>query len=286
MLAHDLLLSLGQIEADQSYTERDTILYNLGIGLGAAAVEDAALLRYVVEPDLMSFPTMACVLGVARDWFYDPRYGVDFAKVLHGEEDIEILGPLPASGRVRGISRIDDLWDRGVEKGAVMRFSKTLRNAAGEGIAVCTSTLMLRGNGGFGGSTQGLPQAVQLPQRDPDGAMDMPTRPEQALIYRLSGDANPLHALPAVARKAGFPRPILHGLCSFGTAARALVLALADGDASRLRRFGLRFASPVYPGETLRVEYWRLGEGNAAFRARVIERDVVVLTGGRASIVA
>jgi acyl dehydratase len=281
-LAPDLLLALAPVETDQSYTERDTILYNLGIGLGAAVAEDAALLRYVVEPNLVSFPTMACVLGTAWSLLHDPRLGIDFSKVVHGEEEIEMLGPLAASGRVRGISRVEGLWDRGADKGAVMRTSKTLVNAAGEPVAVCRSTQMLRGNGGFGGTTQGMPKAEPLPECDPDGALDVTTRPEQALIYRLSGDANPLHAVPAVARDVGFPRPILHGLCSFGLAARALVSVLADGDASRLRRLRLRFASPVYPGETLRVEYWRLGAGEAAFRARVVDRDKVVLTGGRA----
>jgi acyl dehydratase len=284
MLAHELLLAHAPIEADQEYTARDTILYNLGLGLGAAAIEDDALLRYVLEPNLTSFPTMACVLGASGDMFNDPRYGIDFPKIVHGEEDIELLGVLPVSGSVRGISRVNGLWDRGVEKGAIMRSSKTLLNATGEPIANCRSTLILRGNGGFGGTMKGFPPAITLPERDPDGAIDMMTRPEQALIYRLSGDDNPLHAVPAAARHAGFPRPILHGLCSFGIAARALVSVLADGDASRLRRFRLRFARPVYPGETLRVEYWRLSEDSAAFRARVVERDVVALVGGRASI--
>jgi acyl dehydratase len=284
MLAHELMLALPPLESEQHYTARDTILYNLGLGFGAAAIEDDTLLRYLVEPDLVSFPTMACVLGVRGDVFEDARYGIEFAKVVHGEEEIEILGPLPASGTVRGVNRINAIWDRGVEKGAVLRSSKTLSTATGDPIAICSSTILLRGNGGFGGTTEGMPAPVALPERDPDGAIDMATRPEQALIYRLSGDENPLHAVPAAARLAGFPRPILHGLCSFGVVARALVSALAGGDASRLRRFGLRFVRPVYPGETLRVEYWRLGEGRAAFRARVVERDIVALAGGHAVI--
>jgi acyl dehydratase len=165
-----------------------------------------------------------------------------------------------------------------------MRLTKTLRDITGQRLAATSTILVLRGNGGFGGTIEGMPHAAPLPERIPDGAVDVMTRPEQALIYRLSGDTNPLHAVPAAAQLAGFPRPILHGLCSFGVAARALLSVFADGDATRLRRFGLRVASPVYPGETLRIEYWRLGEESIAFRARVVERDVVVLTGGRASI--
>jgi acyl dehydratase len=145
---------------------------------------------------------------------------------------------------------------------------------------------MLRFNGGFGGSDQGLPKAPPTPERAPDGHWDLPIRPEQALIYRLSGDDNPLHADPAVAVQAGFPMPILHGLCSFAMSARAMVAAVAEGDETRLRSFGLRFSSPVFPGETLRVEYWRVEGGDYAFRAKVIERDVVVQTGGRAVFAA
>jgi acyl dehydratase len=283
VLARELLLSLEAIEVEHSYTSRDTILYNLGIGFGAAAVRDSALLRHVLESELVSFPTMSCVLGASLHLFQDPRYGIDFQKVVHGEEEIEVFGMLQPAGTVRGVTTIEGLWDRGVEKGAVMRTAKTLLAQTGERIAICRTTTILRGNGGFGGSTS-IPQSFQLPTRDPDGAVDALTRPEQALIYRLSGDTNPLHAVPAVAKQAGFPGPILHGLCSFGVVARALVVGLAEGDASRLRRFGLRFTSPVYPGETLRIEYWRLGGDEFAFQARVIERDCMVLSAGRMAI--
>jgi acyl dehydratase len=272
------------MEVEQTYTALDTILYNLGIGLDTAAVDDDALLHYVLEDDLRTFPTMVCVLAVSQDLFHEPRYGIEFEQMMHGEEDIEILAPLAAAGTVRGVSRIDNIWDRGAGKGAVMRASHSLYDSLGTLIAVSRSTLMLRGNGGFGGSAAGLPQITPVPARNPDGARDVSIRREQALTYRLSGDRNPLHTVPAVARQAGFPRPIIQGLCSFGTVARALVAELAGNDAAKLRKFGLRFASPVYPGETIRVEYWRLDGDNVAFQARVVERDVVVLKGGRAII--
>jgi acyl dehydratase len=281
--APELLLAMPPIEEEQTYTPLDTILYNLGIGLDAAAVDDDALLHYVLEEGLMSFPTMVCVLATTEDLFHEPRYGINFEQMVHGEEHIEILAPLPASGTVRSLSRIDSVWDRGVEKGAVLKISRTLYDADGTPLAKGHNILMLRGNGGFGGSSAGMPQSVPIPTRDPDGSANVGIRREQALIYRLSGDRNPLHTVPAVARAAGFPGPIIQGLCSFGTTARALVAEVAGNDAAKLRSFGLRFASPVYPGETLRVEYWRLGGGSVAFQARVAERDVLVLKGGRAT---
>ena len=283
----ELLLSETGKEMKQSYTAHDTIVYNLGIGLGAAAIDDHAALRYVLEDRLETFPTMPCVLASESDTYYDPKYGINFAGILHGEESIEILRRLPPEGTVKSISRVERLWDRGPDKGAVMAAKKELYDTSdGALVAINRSTLMLRYNGGFGGSAEGTPKVAPLPERDSDGSYAITTRPEQALIYRLSGDTNPLHAVPDVAKEAGFPGPILHGLCSFGVSARAIVEALADGDAGRLKRFSLRFASPSYPGETIQTEYWRLDNGEIAFRARVKERDKIVLTGGRAVISA
>ena len=278
------LLSMAPIEVERRFSCRDTILYNLGIGFGEVAIEDEALLQYVLEPHLTSFPTMATILAADLGLYSDPRFGIDFARVVHWEEEIEILGALPSAGLVRGVTKIDGLWDRGTDKGAVMRTSRTLTSESGESFGVCRTTTMLRGNGGFGGTSVDLPRAVEQPQRSHDGSIEVGTRPEQALIYRLSGDTNPLHSDPAIARKGGFHGPILHGLCSFGVVARAIVSALAQGDGSRLKRFGLRFAAPVYPGETLRTEYWWLDGGELIFQTRVLERDVVVLSGGRALI--
>jgi acyl dehydratase len=144
-------------------------------------------------------------------------------------------------------------------------------------------TTFARADGGFGGPSGPVKPVHALPERAPDMAADIATRPEAALIYRLSGDPNPLHASPAVAREAGFERPILHGLCSYGVAGRAILETCCEGDPSRLRRLDLRFSSPVYPGETIRTEIWRDG-GEVSFRARVVERDVVVLNNGLAVI--
>ncbi len=282
-LAYDLLMGMEPQEAQEDWSKRDTLLYNLGVGFGAAAVEDEAQLRFVLEDRLASFPTMAAVQAIARGIYFDPRYGIDFTGILHGEEAVEIARPLPAEGRLTGRTRIEGVWDRG-SKGAVMTTVKTLHDADDALVATCRSTMMLRKNGGFGGSADGAPQAAPLPGRAPDGGFDIAIRPEQALIYRLSGDTNPLHAVPKVAAKAGFPKPILHGLCSFAVAARALVAAEAEGDEGRLKAFSVRFSSPTYPGETIRTEFWRLGGGQYALQARALERDVVLLTGGRARL--
>ena len=284
-LAYDLLMGMDAQEVRQDWSRRDTIVYNLGIGFGAAAIEDPAQRRFVLEDELASFPTMAAVQAIARGIYLDPRYGIDFSGILHGEEAVEIAKPLPVEGRLIGRSRVEGLWDRGA-KGAVMTAVKTLHDASDDSlIATCRSTMMLRKNGGFGGTAEGAPQARPAPERAADGFHDIVVRPEQALVYRLSGDTNPLHAVPEVAEQAGFPKPILHGLCSFAIAARALVAAEAQGDPGRLRAFSVRFSSPTYPGETIRTAFWRLGGGEYALQARSVERDVVLLTGGRAVLV-
>jgi acyl dehydratase len=270
---------------EQQWSARDTILYNLGIGFGAAATADPGQLRFVLEDRLVSFPSMVAILGVSHSLWHDDSLGIDFAGILHGEESFDLTRTLPPEGQLIGRSRVEGIWDRGAEKGAVMALCKTLHDPIDNAVfATCRSTLMLRRNGGFGGSAEGAPRAASLPERLPDGALELVTRPEQALIYRLSGDLNPLHAVPDVAARAGFAKPILHGLCTYGIAARAIVQAVADGDESRLRRFSVRFSSPVFPGETIRTEYWRLGAAAYAFRALVPERNVVVLTAGQASL--
>jgi acyl dehydratase len=286
-LDHDGLLSRPADENLQSYGAAETILYHLGIGFGAAAAADASQLRYVLERDLTVFPTMAAVLGVEHGLYQKADYGIDFAGILHGEEALEMLHPIPPVGQVRGRGKVEGIWDLGPQKGAVMTVSKSLQDArTGTLLAVCRSTMVLRRNGGFGGSASGAPRPVPVPERDPDGMFDIATRPEQALIYRLSGDRNPLHAEPHVAAQAGFPAPILHGLCSFAIAARALVAAEAGGDADRLKNFSVRFSKPAFPGETIRLSFWRLGQGAYALNASSVERNVVLLSGGQARLAA
>ncbi len=283
--AADRLVEVKSDRVASQWTLRQTILYNLGIGYGAAAIEDDALLRFVLEENTASFPTMTAVMGSsgAGSAILDPQYGVNFQMIVHGEEEVELFGALPAEGALLSDSAIEGLWDLGEQKGAVLRMVKRLYRADDQSLlAACASTIILRGNGNFGGSAEGAPKARATPERAPDGSASSITRPEQALIYRLSGDTNPLHSTPSFARAAGFPGPILHGLCTYGVCARILVGALAQGDAARLKFIKVRFSSPVYPGETIRVEWWDEGEGTYAFQARVEERDVVVVKGGQA----
>ena len=179
-----------------------------------------------------------------------------------------------------GRSRITGIVDRGEGKGALMYSQREVLDAkTGEKLATTTSTSFLRGNGCFGGPTGPVKQPHPEPSRAPDVTLDMPTRPEQALVYRLNSDLNPLHIDPEVAKGAGFPRPILHGLCTFGTVCHALLRSLCDYDTARFGQMDLRFSSPVFPGETIRAEIWN-EPGGAAFRARVVERDKVVVSNG------
>lgn len=273
-----------------TYTTRDTMLYALGLGLGSDPM-DAQQLRYVYEKDLVVLPTMAAVLASPGAWMRErTELGIDFLKLVHGEQGVTIHQPLPVAGTVVGESRVTRIVDKGEGKGAVMHVEKTLTHAdSGALLATAEQVLFLRGDGGFSGGSGGdapAPALPAVPDTAPDAVLEVPTRPEAALIYRLSGDTNPLHADPAVAAKAGFPRPILHGLATWGNAARALVQLFADHEPARLRSIRARLTSPVYPGETLVVEAWRLAEGELAFRVRVKERDVVVLNNGRAQIAA
>ena len=270
------------------YTERDTMLYALGIGLGHEPLDTDAL-RYVYEPQLQALPMMGVVLGYPGFWAKDPATGIDWVRVLHGEQSLELHAPLPAAGTVVGTSRVTALVDKGAAKGALMFSERDITDAAsGKLLATARSVSFLRGDGGF--SERGQPSDPPQPQRlatpdsPPDRVCELTTRPESALIYRLSGDYNPVHADPAVARSAGFERPILHGLCSFGVTGHALLRTLCGWDASRLKEIGCRFSAPVYPGETLRVEMWQRGE-QAQFRTKVVERNVVVLSHGSARIV-
>src|SRR3954447_18408523 len=259
-------------ELRHEYSVRDTILYALGLGLGSDPVDEEQL-RFVYERDLRALPTMAVVLAYPGFWLREPGTGVNWKKILHGEQGIVWHAPIPAAATVTGRIRVTDIIDKGAEKGSLLFSERMVRDAkSGEKLVTLTGTTVMRGDGGFGGPTKEAPKPHAIPQRAPDAVCDLATAPNTALIYRLSGDYNPLHADPEVARAAGFPRPILHGLCSFGVAGRALVRTLCDDDPARLTAMQVRFSAPVFPGETIRTEIWRDGEA-VSFRSRVGERD-------------
>ncbi len=270
-------------EVVQDYTEKDSILYALGIGFGQEATNPDHL-KYVYEQDLQVFPTMAVVLGYPGFWMKDPKAGINWVKLVHGEQRLAIHHPIPAKGRVIGRSRISHVIDKGADKGALVITERTLSDAQGNKLATLSQTTFCRGDGGLSQSDES-PEALEA---TPDGAPDMscslPILEQAALIYRLCADNNPLHADPAVAAKAGYPRPILHGLCTYGVAARAIVQTACGNDASRLASMNTRFSSPVFPGETLVVDMWKDENKGVRFRAKVAERDIVVLSHGYAGI--
>lgn len=273
----DRLLKLPPLETRHSFTTRDTILYALGVG--------ADDLRFVYEKDLQALPTMAVVLAYPGFFWQDPAYGIDWKKILHGETSVELFATLPTQGDLHGRTTIDAIYDKGADKGAIVLSSRRIEDSSGTHLATVRNTLFLRGDGGFGGQSEGAPRPHPLPtDRVPDHVVTLTTTQNQALIYRLSGDYNPLHADPAVAQAAGFPRPILHGLCTYGVAGRAILAALCGNDPARLKRMDVRFSSPVFPGETIKVEIWREDGDRAAFRATAEERGVVVLNNGYAEL--
>ena len=273
------LLAYPIPEVRQRITNRDAVLYALSVGLGQDPT-DANQLDFVDHHRaLRALPSMAVVLGHPGFWLGDERTGVDAVRLVHGEQSVEIHRSLPVEGDVVGRTRVTGLIDKGKGRGALLFTEKQVTDAAsGELLAVTEATTFLRGDGGFGGSAAPSPRPHPMPDTPPDIVVDLPTRPEQALYYRLNGDDNPLHADPEIAARAGFSRPILHGLCTFGIVSHALLRGLGDYQPDTLRRVGLRFSAPVYPGETIRTEMWRDG----SFRARVAERDVVVVDHGLA----
>jgi acyl dehydratase len=281
-LRPERLLARDFAPLTHAYTTRDTQLYALGIGLGAEP-QDAGQLRYVYEgadgDGLRALPTMANVLAYPGFWAREPDTGIDWRRVVHAEQQIVLHAPLPAQGCVSAQTRVTALWDRGEGKGAFMQQQREIRDvASGTPLATVTQLNLLRGDGGFcPGGSEGMPPAAHaVPSRAPDASCDLPTMPQAALLYRLSGDLNPLHADPAVARAAGFERPILHGMATMGVAAHAVLRTLLAYEADRFAGMRVRFTAPALPGDTLRTDLWVDGSV-VSLRTKALERGVVVL---------
>ena len=270
-------------QVTERYDAARTILYALGVGAGVDPL-DVTQLPYVYERKLKILPSQSSVLLYPGPWLTEPAVGANYGKVLHGEQGVVFERPLKPTATVRGEYEVLGVDDKGTDKGAIVFFEKRILDDT-DGALICRvrSTYFLRGDGGCGSWGRVLEPPPALPERAPDKAIDIPTIPRQALIYRLSGDYNPLHADPEVAAKAGFARPILHGLCSYGIACLALVRELCDNDPERLVELYTRFSKPVLPGETIRLELFR--EADVwRFRARVVERNEIVLDRGLARI--
>ena len=247
------------------WTERDTILYALGVGAGLGAPERD--LQFTTENTggvaHKAIPSFITVLNVGAP---PPAMAqIDIGYMLHAEHSLELLSPLPPTGSAWIRNAIADIEDKGT--GAIIHNTATLYADAQAQLPIArsNSSIFVRGGGGFGGPRRPSPPYA-LPSRAPDFSIVYETRPEQALLYRLSGDRHRLHSDPQFARDRGFPRPILHGLCTYGMACRALVEALCGGDVDRFAAMSGRFSRPVLPGQTLTTQIWREADGTAMFR--------------------
>lgn len=275
-LSYEQLLNHELPEIRQRCTARDAMLYALSVGLGQDPL-DASDLAYVGrQHDPLVLPYMAVVLGYPGFWLNAPDIGADTVRLLHGEQGMELFHPIPAAGELIGKTRVVEAVDKG-EKGLLLYSEKTLTDAVtGRLIARTSATHVLRGDGGMANAGRQARPAHAMPGSPPDWTVQVRTRPEQALVYRLNGDYNPLHSDPQVAQAAGFPRPILHGLCTFGMVSHAVARRLQPAAQGAVRAVSLRFSGPMYPGETLSVDVWRDG----SFRAKAMERDAAVIDNG------
>ncbi|MGY4497994.1 acyl dehydratase [Bradyrhizobium sp. GM24.11] len=264
-----------------SWTDREVMLYALGIGMGSDPLNENEL-QFVNEAfarpkPLKVVPSFAsvCVWG-ARPGVLD----LDRVMVVDAERDITFHKQIPIAACVTADARVLGVYDKGKEKGAIIQNEVIVRDGENQIIATIVSSTFARGDGGFGGPSEGMPEPHQVPRRAPDKSVDIPTQPHQALIYRLSGDRNPLHSDPEFARRAGFAKPILHGMCTYGLTCRAVLQTYADYDPSAFYRHRVRFSAPVFPGEIITVNLWK--DGNSiSFEAHVRARQLVVAKNGQ-----
>src|SRR5580698_463196 len=274
-----------------TYGDKDVMLYALGIGLGADPMNETEL-PFVYESGLKVVPTAATVLAAAGGGGrpaegrrtpdlpagYRPSQ-INFLMVVHGEQKVVLHKPPPTTGTFTAEGRTVGAFDKGEGKGAVLINETVWTDEKGEKAVTLTGSTFARGDGGFGGPTEGQPEPHTVPTRSPDLSVDISTRPDQALLYRLNGDRNPLHSDPEFARRAGFPRPILHGLCTDGVTCRAVLQAIIGYDPHQILSHQVRFSSPVFPGETISVDLWKDGK-SISFEAKVKSRDVTVIRNG------
>jgi acyl dehydratase len=256
--------------AEITWDHKDIQLYHLGLGAGVPAT-DPDELRYTLESKLHVLPSFATVAGSGMGvvgGLSAPGIEINLAHVLHGGQTIELHRPIPAQGKATTTSRVAAVYDK--TKAAVLVLRSEVADEDGP-LWTSDAQIFVRGEGGFGGD-RGPSVRLEIPGREPDRTVDRPIREEQALLYRLSGDWNPLHADPEFAKLAGFDRPILHGLCSYGMTLKAVVDHALDGDVSRVTRYSTRFAGVVFPGETLRVRMWQ-EPGRVQVTVSAVERD-------------
>lgn len=281
-LNYDEVMSKTVTDIPFSYSDTETMLYALSIGMGRDPL-DRKELPYVFElgGEPRTVPTLATVL--VPDMF-PPDLGWDYSQVLHSEQRMQLYRPLPAAADLLIDKRVVDVFDRGPSRGALFLIEAEGRLANNDTVLFTLGcTIVARGDGGFGGPSGKGPVPHRPPRREADLACDIPTRKDQSLLYRLTGDRNPLHADPAAANAVGFEQPILHGLCTFGIACKAVLRTICDYDHTLIEGFDARFSSPVIPGDTITTEMWQ--DGNIiSFTCTAKERDVVVLRNGKCTL--
>ena len=276
----DLGAALGaQLDpVEFAWSSSDVQLYHLALGAGSDPM-DPRELRYLADGSPQVLPTFSSVAAsfhmTEPPSVSFPGIEIELGRVLHASEAVTVAAPLPPSGSARAVTRITDIWDKG--KAAVILNETTVTDSAGNLLWRTKRSIFARGEGGFGGE-RGPSTSPATPDRAPDVEIDIPVLPQQALLYRMCGDRNPLHSDPGFAAAAGFPRPILHGLCTYGMTCKALVDTLLDGDAAQVGSYGARFAGVVFPGETIRASVWRAGDRHVGVVTAPSRDDVVVLS--------
>lgn len=279
------LMALTIPEVRQRYTHRDTLLYALSLGMGMDSV-DQRLLPFVYEANQQCVPTFGTTLGHPGFWLKEMDTGVDWVKVVHAQHQLIIHQPLPVAAEIIGQQQIMDVIDRGEGRGAMILWQRRIIDAvSGEKLCTINQTMLARGDGGFGGEPKTMAAVPVIPERAADITVSCVTSAQMALLYRLNGDWNPLHADPNVAKKAGFERPILHGLATWGLAAKAVLEHVCDYDSQAIKSVFGRFTAPVYPGETFTISLWVENKQdqpgrNVFFTVEAVERGVLAINNG------
>jgi len=278
---YEALLATSVSDEPFQYTEKDSMLYALGVGFGSDPLDRRELPYVYEQPGLHTVPTMASML--LSNTFFDAS-GWDYARVLHGGQYLELYRPLPAAAELLANRRVASIIDRGARKGARIELESEVRLARDDTVIFSlTNILLARGDGGIGGPSGPVPLPHKMPKREPDLSCDLPTSPDQALLFRLSGDRNPLHADPDVATTAGFAAPILHGRCTSGIACHAILKTICDYDFTLITGFDVRYSAPVYPGDIITTQMWQ-DRNVITFRCIVKERDIVVINNGKCTL--
>ena len=280
-IEYDALMATRVDNEVCEYGDKDAMLYALGIGFGSDPL-DRKELPYVYEgAALKTVPTFASM--ILPSTFLD-HCGWDYSQVLHGEMTLDLYRPLPPAARMLTNRRVIAVQDRGARRGARIRMESEVRLAKDDTVLFTLgNTLLARGDGGFGGSAGENPTPHKLPKREPDLTCDLQTRSDQALLFRLCGDRNPLHADPDLAASLGFDAPLLHGRSTCGVACRAILKTICDYDFTLISGFNVRFSAPVFPGDLVTTEMWQ--DGNiVSFRCLVKARNVMVINNGRCAL--